>query len=546
MVEHLTQIAQIEGSREAVDLQMLGKSYEGRDIFVMRIGSGPTKVALWSQMHGDEPTHTVALIELLRWLTSRDALANSVLQSCSLTIVPMLNPDGAENWTRRNAQGIDINRDARRLVSPEAKLLDALILRGKFDFAFNLHNQRRSRTIDGQHLAAISLLVPPVDEANSQTEWTQRSKRLASCIRRCVEPRCEQMISRYNAGFMPRCFGERVSASGVATLLVEAGGCPDLDADWLTQLHFHALASGLSAIAEGVVESESPDGYESLPVGNDQELYDLLIRNVTFRDESSNQSVVFDSTDVGIVRSQDDKGRTIGTVTELGDLEGFNGRATIDAGKLVVQPGRIVFDSRLSLDTRPTELMAEAVQLGVTSVVGCVSLERTNDEIKAAFKRLGENQRLLNVGWFGEADVGDSPREWIDVIFRARCLGLFAVVAKKREWTDKAIKRARMLSIVPLTKSQVAKLSLQHLRASPSEFDAFANGLFSGPDHHRPTLGASVDWAMFPVGNRETAVQVLVRGIRVFDDGKVLSSHPGIIMENKGSDVVLPEPWHAW
>jgi hypothetical protein len=33
-----------------------GRSIEGRDIYQITIGSGSTKVLLWSQMHGDEPT----------------------------------------------------------------------------------------------------------------------------------------------------------------------------------------------------------------------------------------------------------------------------------------------------------------------------------------------------------------------------------------------------------------------------------------------------------------------------------------------------------
>ncbi len=30
----------------------------------------------------------------------------------------MLNPDGASRWTRENAIGIDLNRDALRLIAP--------------------------------------------------------------------------------------------------------------------------------------------------------------------------------------------------------------------------------------------------------------------------------------------------------------------------------------------------------------------------------------------------------------------------------------------
>ena len=43
-----------------------------------------------------------------------------------LVEVPMLNPDGAEAYKRRNMQDIDINRDAVNLATPEARLLKKL------------------------------------------------------------------------------------------------------------------------------------------------------------------------------------------------------------------------------------------------------------------------------------------------------------------------------------------------------------------------------------------------------------------------------------
>ena len=44
-----------------------------------------------------------------------------ILSSLTLYVVPMLNPDGAERFQRRNAQSIDINRDALRLQTPEGQ-----------------------------------------------------------------------------------------------------------------------------------------------------------------------------------------------------------------------------------------------------------------------------------------------------------------------------------------------------------------------------------------------------------------------------------------
>ena len=36
-----------------------------------------------------------------------------MLDNLTIHVVPMLNPDGAERYQRRNVQDIDINRDAR-------------------------------------------------------------------------------------------------------------------------------------------------------------------------------------------------------------------------------------------------------------------------------------------------------------------------------------------------------------------------------------------------------------------------------------------------
>ena len=56
--------------------------------------------------------------------TSRRSAASS--RALTLHVVPMLNPDGAERFQRRNAQSIDINRDALRLQTPEGRALKAL------------------------------------------------------------------------------------------------------------------------------------------------------------------------------------------------------------------------------------------------------------------------------------------------------------------------------------------------------------------------------------------------------------------------------------
>src|SRR5262249_56925142 len=97
----------------------------------------------WSQMHGDEPTATAALFDVFDYFQRHqtDRVVQRILTSLTLYIVPMLNPDGAERFQRRNAQGIDINRDALRLQTPARHTRKILRDRFKPRVGFNLHNQ---------------------------------------------------------------------------------------------------------------------------------------------------------------------------------------------------------------------------------------------------------------------------------------------------------------------------------------------------------------------------------------------------------------------
>src|SRR5262245_22534344 len=117
-------------------VEEIGKSMMGREIRSITFGTGPTKVLLWSQMHGDEATASMALADILAWMTASDAdpLRDRLARSLTIGMIPMLNPDGAERFQRENAVGIDVNRDARRLSTPEARALKGLHDRFKPDF----------------------------------------------------------------------------------------------------------------------------------------------------------------------------------------------------------------------------------------------------------------------------------------------------------------------------------------------------------------------------------------------------------------------------
>ena len=117
---------------------IIGHSTFGLPIYRIRIGTGNTKVLMWSQMHGNESTTTKSLFDLLIFInTNTDWFDN-----LQLSIIPILNPDGAKAYTRVNANQVDLNRDAIDLSQIESRVLREEFDRFSPDYAFNLHDQR--------------------------------------------------------------------------------------------------------------------------------------------------------------------------------------------------------------------------------------------------------------------------------------------------------------------------------------------------------------------------------------------------------------------
>ncbi len=57
-----------ESHPQASEIEQVGFSYEGRAIHLLTLGSGPVEILLWSQMHGDEPSATPALLDVASYL----------------------------------------------------------------------------------------------------------------------------------------------------------------------------------------------------------------------------------------------------------------------------------------------------------------------------------------------------------------------------------------------------------------------------------------------------------------------------------------------
>ena len=319
-----------------VPIREVGRSLAGREIYQMEFGRGPLKVFLWSQMHGDEPTATSALVDLFAYLHGNRSLpwVKSVEEKLTLRAVPMLNPDGAELYTRRNLQSIDINRDARDLVTPEGQLLKKLRDDWRPDIGFNLHNQN-PRTAVGSTLkqAALSLLAVRSSETDEETPGRVRNKKLCALMVGALAPFIEGHIGRYDDEFNPRAFGDLISQWGTPVILIETGALKGTSGHDLAGFNFVALATALHALSDGSYERADPGIYDSLPM-NSGGLYDLVVRGATVvnrvRDGKTTVPPFASDLAVNIDAGRDGKPRR-GSVQDVGDLSIYRGLTEVDA-----------------------------------------------------------------------------------------------------------------------------------------------------------------------------------------------------------------------
>jgi len=257
---------------DAWSVEDIGRSVLGKPIRALRFGRGPAEVLLWSQMHGDESTATMALADLVHLFAAApaDPTVARIASATRVTLVPMLNPDGAEAFQRENAWGIDLNRDARRLLAPESRSLLELHHRIRPAVGFNLHDQEVRRTAGpGGAQVALAFLAPAGDTAGSYEGARGRARLLASLLAtRGAAPLLPGRVARWEDDvYDPRAFGDTSQSTGTATVLVECGGLSnDPEKQRLRTVTAATLLMGLEAIAAGAVENADPEAYAALPL----------------------------------------------------------------------------------------------------------------------------------------------------------------------------------------------------------------------------------------------------------------------------------------
>jgi hypothetical protein len=357
VVERMNEIHQMN---PAIELSEAGQSVEGRSIQMFSFGRGKIKLLLWSQMHGDEPIATAALLAIFNFFAQNfdSPLVQQLYRQLQIHALVMLNPDGAERLQRRNSQGIDVNRDARKLQTAEGQILKRMKDEIRPDFGFNLHEMRGRETVgESGKILTIALMAPPFNAANDNSPARNRAKKLTVIINNALEPLIKGHIARYKADYMPRAFGDIFQNCGISTILLESGLPSNEDPQQLLRLDFVSFLAAFCAISDRSVDEVDEQAYEQIPLEG-MELFDLLIKNVWI---VNGRRIPPFRADIGInieLRWENDRIITKSIIEDVGDLSITSGRKVLEGKGLLVTPGFIV---KVDSDERPEDLLKKGI-----------------------------------------------------------------------------------------------------------------------------------------------------------------------------------------
>lgn len=233
--------------------ELLGTSEEGRPLWAFTLGEGPITRLAWAQMHGNEPTATHSLLRIMRDV-------RNLPHGDSWAFFPLVNPDGADRFTRINAKGVDINRDARERQSSEARVLWDWIQYLNPKVAYNLHDQRSWFGIPNTNLpATFSVLAARANPEGTVTSAVRTAQGAAGDLAQIFQKLSGCPTTTFDDSFYPGAFGENVQGSGIPVVLVETG----------SHLSGYNRSQQVIWLAEGLVQhwndpNDGVDGYQTL------------------------------------------------------------------------------------------------------------------------------------------------------------------------------------------------------------------------------------------------------------------------------------------
>ena len=312
-------------------------------------------------MHGNESTTTKAIIDFCNILCA--ITDDYEISLFTFLIIPILNPDGAFNFSRYNHNGVDLNRDARNLTQVESVILKNIFESFKPDYCFNMHEQRSIYSAGEINFpSTMSFLAPSFDENNSINSQRKISMFLINQICNELQKFIPNQVSRFDETFNMNCFGDLFQTLGVPTVLFEAGYYQnDFKRDVSRKLTTLSLIIACKSILKSSQILKTSLEYYKIPE-NKPLFFDVLIKDALINSNNDGAEVH----DIGIIFEEvifKDKIKLVPKIKSLGNLNLFFGHRIINAGKsLVTFPKKIKIGLRIedfSINNKKIPLLPE-------------------------------------------------------------------------------------------------------------------------------------------------------------------------------------------
>ena len=316
--------------------EIIGKSVLGKPIYKYTIGTGSTKVFMWSQMHRNESTTTKAVFDFFNLIHSSNELGQRLLKKFTFCFLPMVNPDGAELYTRENANKVDLNRDSISLSQPESQLLRNTFNEFQPHFCFNLHDQR---SIFGAgttgNVATVSFLAPSFNENRDVNTVRSKAMEIIVAMNTELQKHIPNQVGRFDDGFNANCIGDQFTLLEVPTILFEAGHYSnDYYREYTRKMIFIALISGLQHIYENDIVGDKNANYFEI-TKNNIVFYDFLYKNVKINYDG--KEIITNFAAQYKEELVDGEIQFNAYVAEIGDLKGKFGHYQYNAHKMTYE-----------------------------------------------------------------------------------------------------------------------------------------------------------------------------------------------------------------
>ncbi|MBU5485754.1 hypothetical protein KQI86_15650 [Clostridium sp. MSJ-11] len=298
--EELTKtLKQIEkSSKGAMELTVAGKSNQGKDIYLAKVGNGSKSVMIITQQHGNEPLGTEAALEVLKFLSTGNKNVQDILKEVTVYIVPRVNVDGTEVQHRYNVDptapkvnyavegvGYDMNRwhwqnwedsplykkDGGKTYPtnpvPEAVAVLNAYKEIKPEWVIDLHHQGTYINEENGNMIKTSILWPT--DPKAKPEAVELSKKMCSVIYTDLEKYGFAEVSLYDGGAYEGIARNSYGIAGSGSVLIEMRGnmqsLGQKSSGYLTRTFVEAMMSLISSTADGSLYEADISIAENIP-----------------------------------------------------------------------------------------------------------------------------------------------------------------------------------------------------------------------------------------------------------------------------------------